>query len=299
MESSCPYRGKSAFFFLKNFKSSDKSIEDKKSKTAKHFSIPILLYSPDCKPRILNHEKYWNNSSCIDALAYGQICTNLSSKDECQYMTHRTHCGGSKPYKCQCYLSEYFNIVNKTCENLLSINETCTQIDACKTGNCIGPPFKCQCQSIEFFNLTTNQCEIIIAPKTTEPSITTKTATTVDLQSTCLRISTEGIEMWNGSNCINALSYGFTCINSNQCQYLTQNTSCIGPLPNKCQCSLSLYFNYITDKCEDLLSINQSCTQVDGCKTGYCFGVPLTCQCLSTEYYDTGLNKCSKLNSIK
>ena len=83
------------------------------------------------------------------------------------------------------------------------------------------------------------------------PETTTKLSipSTHNPISTCSRISIDGIEMyWNGSNCVNALSYEKICNASDECKYLTQNTSCYGPALFRCQCSLSEYFNYITDK---------------------------------------------------
>ena len=43
-------------------------------------------------------------------------------------------------------------------ESLLEINETCSQIDACKYGNCIGLPSKCQCLPLQYFDQISGQC---------------------------------------------------------------------------------------------------------------------------------------------
>jgi hypothetical protein len=108
--------------------------------------------------------------------------------------------------------------------------------------------------------------------------------------SSCSRINNDGIERyWNGSNCLNALAYGKNCSNSNECQYLTQNTTCNGTI---CKCSSTQYFNFMNSKCENLLSINETCAQIDACQAGFCFGKPLMCQCLSNEYFDVNTNQC-------
>jgi len=102
------------------------------------------------------YEQYWNGSTCIDALNYDQICTNSSSNEECKYMTQGTFCGGSVPHKCKCLPSKYYNIVNQKCENLLSIYEACTQVDACKTGHCYG--LICQCLATEYYDYALKKC---------------------------------------------------------------------------------------------------------------------------------------------
>ena len=80
----------------------------------------------------------------------------------------------------------------------------------------------------------------------------------------------------------------------NECQYLTQETSCIGPAPFKCQCSTGKYFNKEKDhyKCETLLELNQSCLQGDSCRNAYCIGTPLKCRCLPFQYFDPMSSQC-------
>ncbi len=48
----------------------------------------------------------------------------------------------------------------------------------------------------------------------------------------------------------------------------------------------------MNSKCENLLSINETCAQTDACQAGFCFGKPLMCQCLSNEYFDVNTNQC-------
>jgi hypothetical protein len=79
---------------------------------------------------------------------------------------------------------------------------------------------------------------------------------------------------------------------NNECQYLTQETSCIGPSPYKCQCSSGKYFNTYNYKCENLLNINEKCLQFDSCKNSNCFGLPSKCQCLPLQYFDQISGKC-------
>ena len=96
----------------------------------------------------------------MDALEYGQTCLNASTDNECQYLTQETCCRGSVPFKCQCPIGKYFNKEkgHYKCENLLEINETCSQTDSCKNGNCIGMPAKCLCLPFQYFDQITGQC---------------------------------------------------------------------------------------------------------------------------------------------
>ena len=211
-------------------------------------------------------------------------------------MTQNTTCSGSYPYKCQCLPSQYFNIVNQNCEDKILTNATCNQINACETGFCFGPTFTCQCLTTQFFNTSSNRCETIVISKTTSSSTTTSTETTGDPKAACLRMNSDSIERyWNGFSCVNALGYGKNCSYLNECQYLTQNTTCGIIVPFKCQCSSKQYFNFLNSKCENLLSINETCTQIDACHAGFCFGNPLMCRCLSNEYFDTVNSSCIKI----
>jgi hypothetical protein len=110
---------------------------------------------------------------------------------------------------------------------------------------------------------------------------------------------------WNGVSCVDAIDYFEICFNAstnNQCKYLTQETSCMGPEPYKCKCQPGKYFNKEKGhyKCETLLEINESCSQTDSCKTGICMGSPLKCQCLPLQYFDHVSGKCrSNTTSIR
>jgi hypothetical protein len=65
---------------------------------------------------------------------------------------------------------------------------------------------------------------------------------------------------------------------------------CEGPAPFKCQCP--------TDKCEYLSELNESCSQIDACINGNCFGTPLKCQCLPLQYFDQISGQCqNQLNT--
>ena len=100
---------------------------------------------------------------------------------------------------------------------------------------------------------------------------------------------------WNGVTCIESLDYDQTCFNSstdNECKFLTQGTSCLGPAPFKCQCSLGKYFNTRNYKCEYLLEINEKCSQIDACKNGICMVSPLKSSCLPFEYFDQISGQC-------
>ena len=81
-----------------------------------------------------------------------------------------------------------------------------------------------------------------------------------------------------------------------ECQYLTQETSCIGPAPFKCQCLPGKYFNNKNYKCETLLEFSQSCLQTDFCRNAFCIGLPSKCDYLQFQYFDPISNQCQNQN---
>ncbi len=108
---------------------------------------------------MINNEHFWNGLGCVEALDYGQICTNESSNNECQYLTQKTSCIGPAPFRCQCSYGKYFNYYNYKCENLLEIDVICLQTDSCKNGNCLGSPSKCRCSNLQYFNIISGKCQ--------------------------------------------------------------------------------------------------------------------------------------------
>jgi hypothetical protein len=65
---------------------------------------------------MINNERFWNGLRCVEALDYGQMCTNPSSNNECQYLTQGTSCIGPAPFKCQCSNLQYFDIISGKCQ---------------------------------------------------------------------------------------------------------------------------------------------------------------------------------------
>ena len=78
---------------------------------------------------------------------------------------------------------------------------------------------------------------------------------------------------WDGSYCVNALSFNRTsCLNNYMCQYLTQNTTCIN---DACKCLSLQYFNLNYNKCENQIdTVSSTCFQVDACRSD----LGLSCQ---------------------
>ena len=82
---------------------------------------------------------------------------------------------------------------------------------------------------------------------------------------------------------------------NNEFQYLTQETSCIGHAPFKCQCLNGKYFNKEKDhyKCETLLEFNESCSQTNSCRNIFCIGNPKSkSDCLPFQYFDITYQYC-------
>ena len=95
---------------------------------------------------------------------------------------------------------------------------------------------------------------------------------------------------WNGDKFVDALEYCQVCTNTstnNECQYLTQETSCIGPASFRCQCQPGKYFNKDRYKSESLLEFNESCSQKDSCTEK-----PLRCNCLLFQFIDPIISQC-------
>ncbi len=66
------------------------------------------------------------------------------------------------------------------------------------------------------------------------------------------------------------------CYNSSttyMCKTISQGTVCIGS-PYQCKCNSTQYLNYATSKCENLLSIGDTCQKSDACNSN----LGLTCQ---------------------
>ncbi len=115
----------------------------------------------------------------------------------------------------------------------------------------------------------------------------------------CRPRSINNERFWNGFSCVDSLDYNKTCTNptsSNECKYLTQETSCMGPSPLKCKCLSGKYFNKDTSKCEKLLEIGENCSQADSCENGNCFGSK--CQCIRLQYFDKNRGLCRDNISI-
>jgi hypothetical protein len=87
------------------------------------------------------------------------------------------------------------------------------------------------------------------------------------------------------------------CHNSskiNECQFLTQGTYCIGPEPFKCRCNESQFFNFINNKCENLLELNETCLQIDSCKFGECRKT-MRCECLPQQIFNSTTHECENV----
>ena len=104
----------------------------------------------DCPTRTIGNEYYSDGNTCLQALPVGSKCLQ---NNECQYLTQNTFCNGI----CECDSTRYYNTVSKKCENLVSNNAPCTQIDACNSvlGLTCQIGF-CKCNSADkFWNGTT------------------------------------------------------------------------------------------------------------------------------------------------
>ena len=80
----------------------------------------------DCPARSIGIEYYSNGITCLPAAVHGTLC---SQDYECQYLTQSTSCNGT----CQCDAKKYYNSATKKCENLVAINGSCSQVNACNS----------------------------------------------------------------------------------------------------------------------------------------------------------------------
>jgi hypothetical protein len=276
-----------------------------------------ILTATDCeRVSSKNVEMYWNDSYCVDAIAYNESCTNSSSSYMCRMLTEGTNCDGLTT-KCICDSSKYFNYQNKKCENILSINGTCTQIDACNhVLGLICSTGLCQCdQKTQFWSrislkcinyLSYNEGTCTADDQCTEDGlvcilsgISSCSCPSLVINGRCdCPTRVNGTEyFWNGFNCTPALPYNQGCANaltSYMCQIVTQGTICSGN-PFVCKCPTTQYFNNTANQCENLLSIKQTCQQSDACNNvvGLNCNLEGYCQCNSSQFWNIDTQSCT------
>jgi hypothetical protein len=259
----------------------------------------LLADKCDCPTRLSGSEMYWDGSICVSALSKNQSC---SADYMCQTLTQATTCISGV---CNCLSTEYFNNMNSKCESLLSINDTCTQSDACNRGNGLSCQFGvCKCNSTQFWQSSNcvnfftynsgscnsnDQCLGLLICKQSGASC--NCGINVGNNKCDCPVPTSGKEYyWNGTYCVNANSLNQPCTNNYECQSLTQSTTCSG---TKCSCSSSQYFNNLNNKCESVLSIDDTCTQLDACNSGKGLScVSTICQCNSTQFWKSSSSGC-------
>ena len=235
----------------------------------------------DCS-RSLNKEFFWNGTNCKEAYDFNQTCTNSLTSYMCQTLTQGTICRGNT---CQCSSMQYFDMASSKCENFLTINSTCFQVEACDVTLGLGCQNDlCQCNSTsQFWSIynqscidyltynsgtctADNQCLGNLTCQTSGSSCACPILT--NNQCDCPSPSFGNEYYWNGYTCTPALAFNQSCSANYMCQALTQGTICSGPGSNICQCSSSQYFNFVSNSCENLLGLNSLCTQLTPCNTG-------------------------------
>lgn len=249
----------------------------------------------DCPARTVGNEYFSTGLTCISALSYGNTC---SANYTCQYLTQNTYCSGT----CSCPTQQYFNTNIKYCINQLTNSDPCSLTTDCRIDlglSCTAGVCSCNTNT-QFWN--GNNCTNFLKYNTTtctadsncEKSLICKKANSFSCN--CPTIVTTGKcdcpvptinfeYYWNGTYCTSAKYYNESCTANYQCQSLTQFTSCSG---SKCDCSSSQYFNFANNKCETLLTINNTCTQVGACDSGMnLFCQSGTCKCNSTQFWES------------
>lgn len=249
----------------------------------------------------------WNSNLtyCINRMLENQTCNYTN---ECYSPMICSSFG-----ICQCTQNfTYFNLPTQTCIAQGTYLSSCSIEYNCRVDkylSCISG--FCQCISAyPVWSSGYNKC-IIPHSYSENCTATSDCATTVSLvcstgtSCTCpltllsgkcdcpVRVS--GNETyWNGAACTQALSNSQPCFNSStnyMCQTLTQGTTCSGGF---CSCSSLQFFNITSNKCETLVSINGTCTQVNSCDASKGLSCQTSlCQCNSTQFWDfTSSNMC-------
>ena len=275
-------------------------------------SCPSNLLSGkcDCPSRAIGAEYFWNGTNCVTAYRNGELCSNSSTSYMCQTLTQGTTCSGPAPFKCQCSSLQYFNTNNNKCETLLSINGTCTELDACRSDLGLSCQASlCQCDSstqfwngslcINYYTYNSsglcnddNQCfgNLICMSAST---ISCNCPLIVTIGSCDCPAPVFGLEyFWNGSTCVESNDYNMSCssaLASYMCKNKTEGTFCSGSPSFKCVCSSSQYYNHFTKKCETLIANISTCTQVDACRSDLGLScLTSLCQCNSTYQFWNG-----------
>ncbi len=277
-------------------------------------SCPTSLLNATCDcNRAYGNEYYWDGFTCTVAHDYNQSCSNSMTSYMCKTLTEGTQCLGPSPYKCKCASFQYYNFKTKKCESQLTNSATCPQADACRSDLGLSCPIGvCECDTkIQFWNgtrcvnyytyntetcSTDSECKgslICVSGGTTCncPSIVSNTKCDCPLRAV-------GSEFyWNGIICTVANSYEQSCSNSStsyMCKTLTQGTQCLGPSPYTCICVSLKYYNFQTNKCENQLTNNLTCSQDNACRSDLGLSCTLgvneigVCECNATIQFWTG-----------
>jgi hypothetical protein len=271
--------------------------------------VKVANTNCDCPAGTVDNEFYWNGFSCKPAEGFNDKCLNSNSSYMCQTLTQGTKCilDSNGKYVCKCSSSKYFNFQSRKCENKLTFNDKCSQIDACRDEHiCIGT---CQCTessvwieptgclAISTYNQTcTSDAQCIrggnLICRNTEDSCKCPLNVQTGLCDCPKRVY--GNEMfWDGLNCVPAQRYGINCTSNYMCQTLTQNTTCIGP-DNTCKCGESSYFSNSANKCMPHMYHYQPCNDGLACESGSGLSCQSSqCKCNETTHYWNGTDSIS------
>lgn len=211
----------------------------------------------DCPVRTYGNEMFWDGSTCTIALNNTKSCTNATTNYMCQTLTQGTTCSGLISFSCKCSSTEYFNNADNKCETLLTVNNTCTQADACdSTLGLICRSGLCNCNSTQFWKSSVSgcinfiaynsgtcaaddQCDTNLVCKLSGSSCSCPNAVSNGKCDCPPRVY--GSEYyWNVTYCVPAKAINSTCTSNYECQQLTQLTTCSGGI---CTCNTNCYFN--------------------------------------------------------
>ena len=200
----------------------------------------------DCV-RSVSNEYFWDGTTCQKAHSYNQPCTGSFM---CMTMTEGTYCNSTYGI-CKCNSLYYYSYKTLSCQSQVSVNQACTQFDACRTDlGLICQLGVCLCNStIQFWSVSkcinyytynqgicssNSQCAGNLICRLSGTSCTCPTAVAIGFCD-CPPRSANSEYYWNSatSTCTPAGYYNDPCSATYQCQYITKSLVCSG---GKCIC---------------------------------------------------------------
>ena len=223
-----------------------------------------------CVPKSLENEKCNNTIQCVRPMV----------------------CASSAVCKCVDDL-KYHNLASFECLPKNTFKENCVNDLNCRDDlnlKCV----KRECVCTASFPQWSDSRQSCIVPSTYDETcgecdINTKLVCNAGKCNCVREINNE--YYWNGLDCVPAHGFGESCLESNMCRELTEQTIC-DQKELICKCKQLQYFDKVKNKCENQLMEGDSCLKEDACRSDLGLKCELgICKCDSLIQY-WNVNKC-------